>query len=179
MDAVILIKLIVFTLLSVGIVWYSAPSLRNPRSHGFWRFFVFEILLAFFLLTVDCWFCYPFAPHQITSWVLLVISVYLVIDGVRLLKTVRKPGGTFEETTTLVRYGLFKYIRHPMYSSLLFLAWGIFFKAPSGVGGALALTATGALIATARADESECIAKFGEEYAGYIKETRMFIPFLF
>jgi protein-S-isoprenylcysteine O-methyltransferase Ste14 len=179
MDAVLLIKLAVFILASAGIVWYSIPSLRSPRSHGFWRFFVFEAVLALFLLNVDCWFCSPFAWHQIVSWTLLVISAYLVIDGVRLLKTIGKPEGSFEETTTLVKRGIYKYIRHPLYSSLLFLAWGIFFKAPSWMGGALALVASGALIATARADEAECLEKFGGEYADYIKEAKMFIPFLF
>ena len=32
----------------------------------------------------------------------------------------------FEQTTELVDKGIFKYIRHPLYSSLIFLTWGIF-----------------------------------------------------
>jgi hypothetical protein len=40
----------------------------------------------------------------------------------------------FEKTTQLVTTGVFKYIRHPLYSSLLLLAWGVFFKHPSWVG---------------------------------------------
>jgi protein-S-isoprenylcysteine O-methyltransferase Ste14 len=51
-------------------------------------------------------------------------------------------GDAIEKTTILVTTGAYRYIRHPLYSSLLFLAWGIFFKAPSWPGGLLALAAT-------------------------------------
>jgi protein-S-isoprenylcysteine O-methyltransferase Ste14 len=85
----------------------------------------------------------------------------------------------FEKTTQLVTSGIYKYIRHPLYSSLLLLTWGIFFKLPSFAGGILALTATLFLIATAKADEDECIKFFGTEYQNYMKHTKRFIPFLF
>jgi len=71
------------------------------------------------------------------------------------------------------------YIRHPLYSSLLFLAWGIFFKIPSWSGALLALMATLFLFATARADEAECIRFFGPAYEKYMKKTKRFVPFLF
>ena len=75
--------------------------------------------------------------------------------------------------------GSYRYIRHPLYSSLLFLAWGIFFKAPSGLGIFILLAASLALFATARVDEEENIRYFGEEYLEYMRNTKMFIPFLF
>jgi protein-S-isoprenylcysteine O-methyltransferase Ste14 len=85
----------------------------------------------------------------------------------------------FEKTTTLVTTGVYCYIRHPLYSSLLFLAWGIFFKTPSWLGGLLALTATLCLAATARVEEAENLRFFGDAYRKYMKQTKMFIPFLF
>jgi len=85
----------------------------------------------------------------------------------------------FEKTTTLVTEGAYRYIRHPLYSSLLFLTWGIFFKYPVALSAAMALAATCFLIATARADEAECIRFFGPSYEQYMKRTKMFIPFLF
>jgi len=173
------IKLIVFAVLSAGIIAFSWPSLRRPRSHGFWRFFAFEAIVALFLLVVDGWFRSPLAPHQIVSWVLLTVAGVLAVWGFYLLRAIGKPEGSFEDTTVLVKRGLYKVIRHPLYSSLLFLVWGIFFKAPSLVGGALALIVSAALFATAKADEAECIEKFGSAYEDYIKETRMFIPLLF
>ena len=86
---------------------------------------------------------------------------------------------TFEKTTALVTTGLYRYIRHPLYSSLLLLTWGVFFKIPAWSGGLLALAATLFLVATARADEAECIRFFGSSYQEYMKHTKMFVPFLF
>ena len=74
--------------------------------------------------------------------------------------------------------GIYGYIRHPMYSSLLLLAWGIFFKAPSWPGIVLAAMATGSLVATAKAEERENVRFFGPSYESYMKRTKMFIPFV-
>jgi len=62
---------------------------------------------------------------------------------------------------------------------LLVLAWGVFFKHPSLIGSALALAATAFLVATARIEETENMNKFGDDYAVYMKTTKMFIPFVF
>jgi len=86
--------------------------------------------------------------------------------------------GGIENTTTLVRSGAYKYIRHPLYSSLLLFSWGVFFKDPSLLGGVLLLAISAFLIATARVEEVENLHKFGADYANYMKTTKMFIPFL-
>ncbi|MEW5717765.1 MAG: isoprenylcysteine carboxylmethyltransferase family protein [Chloroflexota bacterium] len=181
-------KSLIFIALSIPIVYVSRNSLRAPRSHGFFRFFAWEAILALVLLNFDCWFCDPFAAHQIVSWVLLIISIYPVVEGIRLLRRVGKPSATrpadaslleFEKTTTLVTTGLYKYIRHPLYSSLLFLTWGTFFKVPSWLGGIFAIAATLFLIATAKAEEVEDVRFFGPAYETYRKQSKMFIPFLF
>jgi protein-S-isoprenylcysteine O-methyltransferase Ste14 len=66
-----------------------------------------------------------------------------------------------------------------LYSSLLYLGWGAFFKGPGFLTGALAAAVTIALVATARVEEGENLRKFGDAYADYMRETRMFIPYLF
>jgi protein-S-isoprenylcysteine O-methyltransferase Ste14 len=78
-----------------------------------------------------------------------------------------------------VTSGIYRFIRHPLYSSLLFLAWGVFFKDVNLAGAVLALVSSVFLVAAARADEAECIRYFGSEYEEYKKRTSMFIPFLF
>jgi protein-S-isoprenylcysteine O-methyltransferase Ste14 len=77
-----------------------------------------------------------------------------------------------------VETGAYRYIRHPLYSSLLGLAWGVFLKWPSLSGVALALVATAALITTAKVEEGENLAKFGPVYHDYMRRTKMFVPFL-
>lgn len=85
----------------------------------------------------------------------------------------------FEKTTTIVTAGAYRYIRHPLYSSLLFLDWGVAFKSPGWLNILLALVATLLLIATAKAEEAEDVRFFGPAYQEYMKGTRMFVPFLF
>jgi protein-S-isoprenylcysteine O-methyltransferase Ste14 len=183
-----MLKLIIFIVASAGIVFVSRASLLFPRSHGFYRFFAWEFILALILLNLERWFSNPFSIHQIISWLLLIVSIFLVVHGVHLLRTTGKPDNKrnedvpiigIEKTTILVTVGVFKYIRHPLYSSLLFLTWGVFFKGPSWLGGILSLMATIFLLATAKVEEAENMRFFGPAYQTYIKQTKMFIPFLF
>lgn len=187
MHQAILLILLVAT--SAGLVYVSRDSLRvgAPHAHGFYRFFAWEFILILFLLNVEYWFDDPFSLHQIVAWTFLIVSMILVIAGVRLLRGIGKPDRArhdsatiaFEKTTRLVDVGAYRYIRHPLYSSLLFLAWGIFSKSPSWQGGILAMLATLFLIATAKVEERENIRFFGPAYRAYIERTKMFVPFLF
>jgi protein-S-isoprenylcysteine O-methyltransferase Ste14 len=181
-------KLIVFTIATILLIYISRASLHKPGSHGFYRFFAWVCILILFLLNVEQWFIDPFSWHQLIAWILLFACLVPLIFGVQTLRRhgqpiEERPGDlsllAFEKTTALVTTGIYAYIRHPLYSSLLLLAWGIFFKAPSLPGALLALVATAFLIATARADEGECIQFFGTEYQDYMKKTKRFIPFLF
>lgn len=181
-------KLIVFALATALLLYISRASLRQPGSHGFYRFFAWESIVLLFLLNVDRWFVDPFSWHQLVAWTLLFACLVPLILGVRTLRkggrqTEERPDDpglyAFEKTSALVTTGIYAYIRHPLYSSLLLLAWGIFFKALSLPGIALVLVTTTFLFATARADEAECIRFFGEEYREYMAKTKRFVPFLF
>lgn len=183
-----MLQLIIFIVASAGIAHVSRASLRAPHSHGFYRFFAWEFILALILLNLAGWFEDPFSLHQIMSWLLLTASTALVLHGVYLLRVTGRPDDKrnqdvtlfgIEKTTMLVTVGAFKYIRHPIYSSLLCLAWGVFFKKPSWLGGILALVATIFLVITAKVEEAECTRFFGPAYQEYMKQTKMFVPFLF
>ncbi len=178
--------LTVFLLATLALLAVSWKSLRHPRSHGFARFFAWEAMLALLLLQIEHWFEDPWSWHQILSWLSLCASIVLVVLGTVHL---RARGGqnkarqdaalfAFEKTSHLVTGGIFHYIRHPLYSSLLFLTWGICLKDPSWEGAALALVATFFLFRTAKADEAECLSVFGEAYTEYIKHSKRFVPFL-
>jgi len=181
-------KLATFAIATVLLIFISRASLRKPGSHGFYRFFAWEAILILCLHNVELWFIDPFSWHQLIAWTLLIISLIPLAFGVRALHdrgqpVEDRPGDpsllAFEKTTALVTSGIYAYIRHPLYSSLLLLAWGIFFKALDLVSSLLALVATTFLVATARADEQECIGFFGNTYREYMQKTKRFIPFLF
>ena len=173
-----MIRLIIFVVISVGFIVWSWPFFRNPRSHGFFRFFAFESILALILLNVLQWFQNPLSSHQIVSWILLGLSLFMAVHGFYLLSKIGKPKDyNIEDTTTLVMVGAYRYIRHPLYSSLLFMGWGVFFKDPSFLGIILVVAASAFITATAKVEEEENLHKFGTDYAEYIKRTKMFIPF--
>lgn len=172
---------------TIALVWVSRFSLRSLHHHGFYRFFAWETILILFLLNVGYWFLDPFSTRQITSWLFLIISLVLIFLGVQ---TFRKAGQIdqdrvdpalvgVEKTTQLVTTGVYFYIRHPFYSSLLFLGWGILLKNVTWIGIILAALNTLLLVITARKEEDENIEYFGEEYQAYMKQTRMFIPYIF
>lgn len=172
---------------TAALIWVSRNSLRSLQHHGFYRFFAWETILALFLLNVSYWFIDPFSPRQILSWLFLMISLALIFLGVQ---TIRRKGVIdldradpalvgVEKTTRLVTTGVYRCIRHPFYSSLLFLGWGILLKNVTWIGIILAALNTLFLVVTARIEEAENTAYFGGEYQDYIKQTRMFIPYIF
>ena len=174
-----MLETILFILGSAGILWVSWPSLRQPGSHGFYRFFAWEIILGMLVLALRGWFTHAFEWYQIISWILLIACLIPLVYGVILLRRRGQPTDELEATTRLVTSGIYRLIRHPLYASLLFLAWGIFFKSPSLLDGCMAVVATAFLYATARADENECLGKFGKEYGDYMQHSKMFIPYVF
>lgn len=185
------LRVVVFACVSGLLAYLSRASLKVPGSHGFYRFFAWECILGLFLLNfinLQQWFGDPFSVRQVISWFLLITCIVPAVHGVHLLRRLGEPDAGrrhdapliwIETTTRLVTTGAFKYIRHPLYSSLLLLAWGVFFKHPSWVAGGVVVGATAFLLATAKAEEVENVRYFGAAYRAYMQRTRMFIPFVF
>ena len=182
-----MIRITIFVALSIAVAYLSRSCLIRPRSHGFFRFFAWECIIALLLLNALRWFRDPFTLHQLVSWFLLCGSVVPLLLGVRALQADGQPDSSrsdevplygIEKTTQLVTSGVFKYIRHPLYCSLMLLAWGAFLKDLSPVGSGLVLGATLFLVVTAKVEEIENIHYFGDSYREYMRRTTMFIPFL-
>jgi protein-S-isoprenylcysteine O-methyltransferase Ste14 len=118
---------------------------------------------------------------------LLIVSIYYVTAS---FYYITKVGGSknrknksanfkFEDTANLVKTGVYKYIRHPMYSSLLFLSLGAMFKNLTFITLLLEILILVFLYLTAKFEEKENVEFFGDAYTEYMKETKMFIPFIF
>jgi len=180
-------RLIIFGILCLAVIIISRRNLLNAKSHGFYRLFSWIGISWLFADNYRLWFDRPFSINQIFSWILLFISLYLVVAGVILLIKTGKPSKnredktllSFEKTTGLIDTGVYRYIRHPLYASLIFLTWGIFFKNPILTDLIVAMLSTVFLYITSKYDEKECIQYFGEEYKSYMKRSKMFVPFIF
>ena len=129
-------KFIVFGILTIPLIIVSWRTLFNLKTHGFYRFFAWEGILWLAVNNYKFWFNYPFSLKQIFSWIFLFYSLVLLIIGIIQLLKFGKPHKSrnekalfnMEKTTKLVDEGIFKFIRHPIYGSLIFLACGILFK---------------------------------------------------
>jgi protein-S-isoprenylcysteine O-methyltransferase Ste14 len=179
-----LTQIIMFSLISTGLIIFSRRSLRNPHCHGFYRFFAFESIAILLVGNAPYWHHHPHSPLQLLSWGLLILSLIFVGQSFYLL---RKMGGrrdkdinaenfSFENTETLISMGIYCYVRHPMYSSLILLAIGILLKNVTTFGLVVALSTCLFLIITAKIEEQENIIYFGQPYRDYMQATKYFFP---
>jgi protein-S-isoprenylcysteine O-methyltransferase Ste14 len=181
-----LFRLAVFIIVSIALYLVSRASLRSYRSHGFYRFFAWETVVALMLLNLDIRTYQPSSAHHLLAIVCLILSGLLAVHGFQLLRRdgkldSRRDDPTLlwvEKTTVLVTAGAYKYIRHPLYCSFLLLTWGSFLFVPSWQGGLLAFLASLNVIVAARVEEQENLLYFGAAYTDYVKQTKMFIPFV-
>lgn len=172
------------SLLLLALSW---RSMRRPGSHGFPRFLAWVGILALLVLNGDVWFEERYSARQLVSWCLLMTSIAVVVTGLFQLKSRGRPvAGSrndgslydFEQTTRLVDSGIYAWIRHPMYLSLMLLAWGAAVKDLTGMTLALAVFVSLCLYITARQDENECLVYFGTDYGDYMQRSKRFLPFL-
>lgn len=122
------------------------------------------------------WFAEPLSVRQLISWALLIASGVVAIAGARQLHARGSPVAGIEPTTVLVTEGIYAYVRHPLYLSLLLLAAGIWLKDVTWASSGWAAGAAAAILATARAEEGELVAQFGEAYRAYRQRVRAFLP---
>ena len=164
------------TVIIILFSWFF--SLKHGRYHGIPRFFSFESIFLLVLLCLKVWFQNPFSWYQIISWIFLIISAYAGLAGYFTLKVKGKPTGNFENTTILVKSGIYSLIRHPLYLSLFCLGTGVVMKNPGVPEIILGAINAVAVYFTARIEEKEMIGKFGEPYREYVRETKMFLPYM-
>lgn len=181
-----LIELTIFIIASIFVIAISWRTLFNCKSHGFYRFLSWECILLLFTFNYKFWFVNPFSLNQIISWLFLIYSLILLIPGLYLMKVLGKSQFDdrselykFEKTSKLIENGVFKFVRHPMYGSLLFLTWGILFKRQTSFLLIISIISTILLIITAKIEEKENVIFFGEKYNKYMKRSKMFIPYIF
>ena len=179
-------KLIVFAILSLPLLALSRRSLVCRNHHGPYRFVLWESILWLAIENHRHLIVEEFDLQQVVSSVLMLASLGFVLAAVGTLHARGRTGAgrddttlfAFERTTVLVETGIFRLVRHPMYSSLLFLAWGILLRRVEGDLVGIACVATAAGIQAVRMEEAENLAYFGEPYRRYSRTTKRFIPFL-
>jgi protein-S-isoprenylcysteine O-methyltransferase Ste14 len=172
------VKSILFVVIALFIFLMFRSELRSLKSHGFYVFFAFEGLLVLLFFNLEFWSAGGILLNYLISWIFLIVSALLAFSGFYGLKKYGKPLDDWENTTYLIRRGIFRYIRHPLYSSLMLLSIGIFLKHVSWVSAIACCFSVVFLVAASKVEERENIEKFGENYHSYIGTTKNYIPFI-
>jgi protein-S-isoprenylcysteine O-methyltransferase Ste14 len=173
------IKTVIFAVVALFIFVKFIPAFRSFKKHDFYMFFAFEALLVLLFLNIRFWFSDPFSWDKIISWVLLLSSILFALGGFYALIKYGKPKEGWEETTQLINRGAFYYIRHPLYTSLMLLAFGVFLKDVTWPSVVACFVTIISLVAASLVEEKENLEKFGKAYEQYIEGKRRYIPFVY
>ena len=81
------------------------------------------------------------------------------------------------ENHRLISHGVYRRVRHPMYSALLLYSAGQALAVPNWVAGPSYLVSFGILFAfRVHAEEQMMVAAFGDEYLSYMARTKRLLP---
>ena len=173
-----IIKVIIFVALSTVFIMKFRDELFAFKKHGPYMFVAAEGLLLLLIFNAGSLFENPFTLRQSFSWALMLISAVFAVLGFYGLKRYGRAVEHWENTTRLVQDGVFRYIRHPLYASLMFLSTGILLKDVSSWAALAWILTLCFLVAASWAEEKENGAKFGVEYERYALKTRRYVPFI-
>lgn len=98
-------RFILFGVLSLPVIIISWRTIFSIKSHSFYRFFSWESIIWLFVSNYKFWFDNPFSVKQIFSWIFLILSGYLVITGVILIKKLGKQGMSRDEKECINFFG--------------------------------------------------------------------------
>ena len=102
--------------------------------------------------------------------ILLVVSAFLARGSLGIIFGETRP------EPHVVRRGVFAVVRHPMYMSEILLYLGLLLFSLSLATGVVWLSAIGFLHYVSRTEEKLLLARFGDEYATYMREVPMWVP---
>ena len=135
------------------------------------------IYLAFGLSLVGIavlpgWLFYP-------GIALMFLGIFLRQWSVALLGGFFSALVSVQEGQTIIRKGPYRYVRHPSYTGAIMIFTGIGLAILSW-GAVLVLLLASCIVYGYRihVEERALVAKFGDEYRAYMKETKMLVPFI-
>ena len=137
------------------------------------------LLVMFFGAPFERTFIYGGEAPQWLGTLGLIIGlagVWLAL-GARIQRAYFSPDGNSNSHRSLVRNGLYHFIRHPIYTGefLVILGWPFVYGAPVSLllTGVLGFTFANRRI---RREEADMIAQYGDAYVAYMKGTDRMIP---
>jgi len=105
-----------------------------------------------------------------------VIALCLILNGWYIIY--KRYWSKKTGTGSLVTEGVYRYIRHPQYTGLLLLSFGMMVEWATLPMLILYPVMIGMYVSLAKREEKDMLVEFGDEYREYMKVTKKFIPFV-
>ncbi|MDB5653748.1 MAG: Isoprenylcysteine carboxyl methyltransferase [Tardiphaga sp.] len=165
----------------------KARRTRTVRSHGWSRERVLLAVAGFGLVVLPAlWLLtgWPRALNFELNYAAVTVGALLYLASLWLFRRSHKDLGRqwsasleIRESHQIVRNGVYRRIRHPMYASFWLWALAQAFLLPNVLAGVSGLMAIAILFFT-RIDFEErmLIEAFGDDYRAYMRETKRIIP---
>lgn len=166
----------VFAALSLLLLAMAWRTVVAAHPSGWLWFLAFEAVLGLIVLAAPAWFTDPFSVRQIASWLFLGVSAMLAVSAVVQLHWFGAPESGLETTRQLVERGAYRWIRHPLYFSLLLLGMGAWLKRPTAWGAAILVLLGVLVVQVSRIEEGENQHRFGDAYRAYMARSWRFLP---
>lgn len=183
--------IVVFSLFSIIRIEYY----RKVRKAGYRTVIKERMMYSVWLSVFICYevftfFAYILFPHTL-SWATLLLPLWVRISGIFLavialvwfILVHRSLGNnlsvmiSIKEQQTLVTDGIYRWMRHPMYTAFYILHIAVFFLTSNWFIGLTWLAGLTVIIALrVNREEAMLLARFGDQYHHYMKGTGRFIP---
>ena len=121
----------------------------------------------------DGWSAPPWVAW--VGWALAAAGVVVALAAFPQLGRALTPLPEPRADAGLVTSGLYRWVRHPIYSGVLAMAWGWTLAHPTWATAVAALTLTVLLATKSRYEEGLLVARFAD-YAEYAARTPRFVP---
>lgn len=138
------------------------------------------LLLAFLIIwAVDSFFVhystlssahFPFYIRVPAGLAILLVSGLLARSGLKIVFDEKR------ERPCVIRKGVFGLVRHPIYLSAILFYLGLLLLSLSLAAAAIWLAAIAFYYYISRHEEKLLMAKFGRDYADYMRQVPMLIP---
>ncbi|MFB0561122.1 MAG: isoprenylcysteine carboxylmethyltransferase family protein [Candidatus Lokiarchaeia archaeon] len=117
--------------------------------------------------------------NVVGALIFFIVGLVISVNAQMTLK--RNYSGTLRirEGHQLITHGIYKYVRHPVYTGTLLRAFAITIFAMSPLGFLFALTGIPLFMYRIGVEEKMLIEEFGDEYLEYSKVTWKLIPYVY
>jgi len=122
---------------------------------------------------------YRFDLVSLTGLILLLAGSAIRAQARRTLGKYFSPVVRILPEHKLIRYGVYKHIRHPGYLGELLLYFSVPLLFHSLYGFLVMVFLIPLILYRIRVEEHMLIEKFGDEYRDYMRKSKRFIPYIF